>query len=443
MTILKRVLCLVISIIFILTCVACEEEEKASETQATETATVEQETEVTEKATKKPYTPSVDNAYKVYSKNLSQYEFVIAEKASNSVLNAAKSVSTMAKELWSSSGTLKKDNYASASAKNYEVLVGATNRPESKEYIDTLKKGEGGYAVIGEKIVVAGYSDAETVSAMSLFYATVMTSPPKTNNVYVSSLQNVTDDLSSYISVMSFNVYVGIGGDQEKKENALKIIRAYNPDVFGVQEASAAWQTTLKNEFQNEYTIIGEPRETGGTKEAVQIFIKKSRFEVISSGTKWLTATPDKISKTDGAECYRNVTYAVIGTKEGKVFNYVNTHLDHVNDENVRVTQIGYLNQILKSKTSTEYPTFITGDFNMLPNGQAYKKMVSLGYKPSYEISKKNYSVDKSTFKHGGIIDYCFVSNSTDVETCVYKVCDENIYGENSDHNAVYTVFKY
>ncbi len=430
---LKRILALLLAFLFLFTFVACDEEEP----EASESESVSED--ASESSTKK-HTNNVTTD-KILKENLKKYQFVVGRDATKSIARAAEGVSAMAAKKWKSNGTVEKDSYSKAENEDFEVLVGNTDRPESKQYIASLKKGEGGYAIINGKIVIAGYSDNETITAMNLFYTNVMLLLNASSSVYLTSDRNFTDYLADHISIMSFNVYVGIGSDANKRENVFKIIRAYNPDIFGVQEASSVWQAALKIEFKDEYEIIGEPRENGG--EAVQIFIRKSKFEVASSGTKWLTSTPDVVSKTPGAECYRNVTYAALGTADGKVFNYVNTHLDHVGNESVRVAQVGYLGQILDKYTSTDFPTIVTGDFNMPPNSSSYNKMVGLGYKPSYELATKNYSSGKSTFKSGGVIDYCFISDSTDVETYIYKVCDENMYGENSDHNAVYTIIKY
>lgn len=441
---IKRIVAIFISVIMVLSCVACNDTASGQATENGSGDITEAPTSApTEAPTEKETDPVPEVTYKIYSKDLKEYKFVVGEDASNSIIRAAEGVSVMAKEKWGSDGTVEKDSYSSAESATFEVLVGDTDRPESREYIDSLEEGEGGYAVIGSKIVVAGYSDNETITAMNLFYNNIMLVVSSAKNVYMSNSRNLKEYLADHVSVMSFNVFVGIGGNAAKRENALKIIRAYNPDIFGVQEASYDWQNALKSEFNEEYEIIGKPRENTGYQEAVQIFVRKSKFDVLYSDTKWLTDTPDQISKTPGAQCYRNVTYATLITKDNKVFNYANTHLDHVANESVRVAQIGYLDQILNKDLDLTYPTLITGDFNMVPTDDGYKMMTELGYAPSYELATLNHSSrDTATFKTGGVIDYCFVSDEPGVETYIYKVCNENIYGENSDHNAVYTMFR-
>ncbi len=50
-----------------------------------------------------------------------------------------------------------------------EVLLGRTNRPETKAFLRTLKVNEYGYAVIGNKLVIAGWGDLTSARAIELF----------------------------------------------------------------------------------------------------------------------------------------------------------------------------------------------------------------------------------------------------------------------------------
>ena len=53
--------------------------------------------------------------------------------------------------------------------KELEVLVGTTNRPESVEFVSSLRTKDYGYALIGKKIVIAGRTEEGTVKAMEEF----------------------------------------------------------------------------------------------------------------------------------------------------------------------------------------------------------------------------------------------------------------------------------
>ena len=50
-----------------------------------------------------------------------------------------------------------------------EILIGRTNRPETEEFLSKLKANEYGFGVIGNKLVITGWSDLTIDMAMDLF----------------------------------------------------------------------------------------------------------------------------------------------------------------------------------------------------------------------------------------------------------------------------------
>ena len=54
---------------------------------------------------------------------------------------------------------------------SYEILVGMTNRPETKSFLESLAPNEYGFGVIGNKIVVTGWSDLTIGLALDLLSA--------------------------------------------------------------------------------------------------------------------------------------------------------------------------------------------------------------------------------------------------------------------------------
>ncbi|MCQ2426859.1 MAG: hypothetical protein MJ137_00465 [Clostridia bacterium] len=55
-----------------------------------------------------------------------------------------------------------------------EILIGACDRDETREFIDSLEENEYGFAVIGDKLVIAGKNDSLTAMALSSFDARYM-----------------------------------------------------------------------------------------------------------------------------------------------------------------------------------------------------------------------------------------------------------------------------
>ena len=58
-----------------------------------------------------------------------------------------------------------------ASGSNYEILLGRTNRPETATFLATLAPNEYGYGIVGNKIVITGWSDLTIGKAAELFVA--------------------------------------------------------------------------------------------------------------------------------------------------------------------------------------------------------------------------------------------------------------------------------
>lgn len=59
----------------------------------------------------------------------------------------------------------------SSSAESYEILLGRTNREESESFLQSLAPNEYGYTVIGNKIVITGWSELTIAKAAELFTA--------------------------------------------------------------------------------------------------------------------------------------------------------------------------------------------------------------------------------------------------------------------------------
>ncbi len=248
-------------------------------------------------------------------------------------------------------------------------------------------------------------------------------------------------------SVMSFNVYVG-SFNTARTQRVIDTILENTPSVFGVQEASVVWMTALKNGLGDLYTSVGVGRDWGGLGEHTAIFYRTDKFRCIQSGTKWLSDTPNTDgSKLANSNYPRIMTYAILERKsDGVRFLYVNTHLDNNGSnsvevaEQVRQQQIEIL--IAEINKLGDYPTIVTGDFNVSPGASAYTTMIGAGFldashvakegeiKPTYNGMDNNYA--------GVIIDYIFVSPELADAVDTYTVCSAKRDGQwVSDHNAI------
>ncbi len=502
--------------------------------------------------------------------DITKYSLVRSEDASDELISAA---SDLYKELRNISTAIKfKDDYfredlPEYAMGEYEILVGATNRPESAEFIQTLRTKDYGYTMLDGKIVIAGATDEYTAKAVKKFLSDIVNGDTSDGIFYseeenffengsypldsltiagvpvqdyaivypesgenserlcaeslTSSIAEVTGyllnpvpdsavsdgpmilvgmtahtpaypnmaDDESYIGVsgttvqlggnsatallnavgeltamfepkeknvaleltvdniykfdntaltaMSFNILYKMD-DKARMERVYQIIRNYLPDTFGVQEATPQWMKLLEKEFGELYDFVGEGRDGGDSGEYSAIFYNKTKFSVLDSGTKWLSDTPDRVSKVPESSLNRIFTYALMERlSDGLEIMIVNTHFEHTSDE-ARDRQAEVLRDFLLEYTD-EYPLVLTGDFNTTYGSDAFAIVQEGGVTDSMGISEE--TSPGATFTSFGsansIIDFIFVTEDS-ISVRDYRVCNEKIDGEfPSDHHPV------
>jgi endonuclease/exonuclease/phosphatase family metal-dependent hydrolase len=191
---------------------------------------------------------------------------------------------------------------------------------------------------------------------------------------FTSSAQKQTRDYD--LKVMSYNIRMGTAKDgtnswEYRYPATAMMIQDQKPDVFGVQEAFDFQIRFIEDNF-TDYDCVGVGRDNGKSEgEHMSIFWNKKTIKMIKWGTFWLSETPEKPSKGWDAACKRTATWALMKDKNtGKMFYFVNTHLDHRGSEarrqglNLIVSRIDEINQ-------KGYPMVLTGDFNMKPDDAA------------------------------------------------------------------------
>lgn len=242
------------------------------------------------------------------------------------------------------------------------------------------------------------------------------------------------------LTTMSFNIYHSTS-DTARMENVVSTIRKHRPDTFGVQEATPAWMTYLKNVFGDEYACVGEGRNGGNKGEYSAVFYRKDRFELLDSGTRWLSETPDQAgSQMPGAAYPRILTYALLWDKvTEKQFLHVNTHTDHVPDKNVdgqmvRLRQAQVITAFLQ-ETFPDVPTILSGDLNDTITSPELQHLLSSGF-----VNCGSSAIKRSTDPTFGssIIDFLLCRNQGEFLVYDYFVDTERYDGEfPSDHRAI------
>lgn len=195
--------------------------------------------------------------------------------------------------------------------------------------------------------------------------------------------------MSQTVTVMSYNIRLdteadGINQWKNRTGKVVALLKKYNPDLLGVQEAMHNQMMDLKSNLED-YDFVGVGRDDGKEKgEYSAIFYKRDKYEVLKQNTFWLSETPEVPgSKSWDAAITRVVTFALLKDKRtGKSFIYSNTHFDHVGKEARKQSASiikAYFKGFMAGSTFSEkeIPIIISGDFNSEPTDAPYQTMIS------------------------------------------------------------------
>lgn len=191
------------------------------------------------------------------------------------------------------------------------------------------------------------------------------------------------DESTTSLRVASFNLRLDTPNDgkdawSHRKEMVKGLIRFHELDIIGTQEG-------FKHQLQDildldDYAYTGVGRDDGkDAGEHSAIIYKKDQFELLDHGDFWFSETPEEPSKGwDATCCNRICSWAKFkDTKSGKKFFVFNSHYDHQGKEARRNSSTLLLERI--KKIAQDYPTFVTGDFNAVPEDEPIQTIYNSG----------------------------------------------------------------
>ncbi|MBX2914318.1 MAG: endonuclease/exonuclease/phosphatase family protein [Cyclobacteriaceae bacterium] len=247
------------------------------------------------------------------------------------------------------------------------------------------------------------------------------------------------------VSVMSYNIRLdtesdGVNQWKNRPNKVINLIKKYNPDLVGVQEALHNQMLDLQKGLP-EYSHIGVGRDDGKEKgEYSAIFYKKEKFEVLIQNTFWLSETPDVPgSKSWDAAITRVVSFALLKDKStGKEFLYANTHFDHIGKEArkksaemIKTFIAGFMSgAAFPNPTETKkIPVIVSGDFNSEPTDAPYLTITNGEHFRLFDSRPANnltgtfcgFELNKMACR---TIDYIF--HSEDWKASGYQVIQDN-----------------
>ncbi len=308
----------------------------------------------------------------------------------------------------------------------HEILIGQTNRTPSVELPTgamhgEIRKTDTGLLLVGSDTTAL----AEAVEVLLKKIDAVIDPETRQADLTVTETLNATP--GSSFSVMSFNVKTA-DMTAERKSGVRSMILSYLPDLLGIQEANPTWMTLLTDIYSPYYHILGEGRNGESAGEHTPIFFAKDRFELLESGTKWLSDTPDEPSQMQGANYYRIFTYAKLRDRvTDETFLYLNTHLDTAGDE-LRVKELNVIFEFLRSYSNL--PLILTGDLNASVTSGAIRTLKAAGLTSLSDMTEQKNALPS--------IDWIFTTADC-VSAESFRLCNEKIDGAYpSDHYPVF-----
>ncbi len=287
-----------------------------------------------------------------------------------------------------------------------------------------------------DKIISAFF--AVVTAVMMLFYT-----PTPIAQVNPETLPEAK--LTQSITVMSYNVYIKGTGDKSPENRTPLVaenIRKYNPDSFGLQEADEGWMERLPA-LMTDYAYVGIGRNSNkGGGEASPVFYKKDKYDLLDSGTFWLSKTPEKASKGWDAMFKRICTYAVLKDKEtGFTYAHFNAHFDHLGVI-ARLESVAVIAEKI-TEIAPDIPVLFSGDLNHYKHADMYARVLESGLKDTKYLAKTvsggnvTYHGYSELVEKDAPIDFIFTNSfASDVES--YAIISEKVNGiYASDHHPV------
>ena len=365
---------------------------------------------------------------------------------------------------------VRRGQYTSVEGK--EILIGNTNRTESRDALAEL--GENEYVVrwSGEKLVIIGSSDYATNAAVDAFIEQCINSaegdklalPLDLNIKGKASIQKIELAEGADIRVMTFNILGSTIDTNNRKLDIIQTIVDYLPDVVGFQESNSK---CLKNIHQSAtisqyYGVNRGSHGNGSTTNYTPILYLKSKYKQVEGGVEWNRC------RYEGTNT-KSMSWTVLERlSDGKQFIVVNIHgslwstsytlpagetHESMNAKAAKAWKEDNVTQMLEKIAELQgkygnIPVFTMGDYNFNKTHSAYALMKSTGLENSQEkaISATpgasfHSNPGQSPDEAGLPIDHIFFSPDS-IDPIKHVICKRTIDIAASDHCPVYTDFK-
>ena len=241
--------------------------------------------------------------------------------------------------------------------------------------------------------------------------------------------QDPRDPADHTLRVMSFNLrvknladsLVGNGWDG-RKGDVVKIIRDYDPDLFGTQEGKKKQVDYVRKKLKW-YKVHGAGRDNSKTRgEYCAIYYRTIRFTPEAAGHVWFNDANRPGKRTWGSVFPRMASWVRLHDEfTDQTVLAINTHFDVLSSKS-RQRSAKLLRQLIDQHPDAN--VILTGDFNCDVNSEPYRILTGNRQsllKDTYTAAGHRNNQKDGTYHHfgggkgGDRIDWILVSPTVDV----------------------------
>jgi len=146
-----------------------------------------------------------------------------------------------------------KEGVDALAIKETEILIGVTNREESKSFIGSLKSRDYGWKAINKKLVIGGVNDEMTVKAIDEFISKVLSKDSAEGAFYTS------DSDFTYTEEYEMDT-ITVGGTDITEYTVV-----YNDDVYGMQYLAELIRNAIADKCGHYLSVVKAAKAEGMT----------------------------------------------------------------------------------------------------------------------------------------------------------------------------------
>ena len=378
-------------------------------------------------------------------------------------------VSPILKTDWDRS--IPRNEYAEVAGK--EILIGNTNRVESRDALAALEAETFVIKWMGEKLVIIGADDYATKNAVAYFIENYVNTaegdelivPADTHYIGQASLRKIDMAEGSELRIMTFNIAGTSKEYDNRKDHIITTILDYLPDVVGFQESNKATHTDIlrSSAIAKYYGMNKTNHNNSSTVNYTPILYLKSKYKQLEGGVEWLR------SRYEGTNT-KSMSWTVLERlSDGKRFIVVNMHgslwsTDYtlpagethasMQAKAAKAWKEDNAKQMIDKITELQgkygnIAAFTTGDYNFPNSHSAYKIMQSTGLKSAQDTAASavkgasyHNTVGDKPDANGLAIDHIFYTPDS-VIPIKHFIGKRESDLDASDHCPVYTDFAF